>query len=164
MSPFAINRVRAPSMLLCSGSLADCIHAQLTDGSCTEETDNKAQQRSPLLALGAGFVPKLSPLVPTWTAFQPYPCLPTYSVALDPDPGQTPDFVLTADLSVTVYLAGAHWTLAYLFTVSRPGLHPDILTWLPGVILDMPHGCALIYSDCHVAIWTLGWSWSLTFP
>lgn len=65
MSPFAINSVKAPSMLPCSGSLADCIHDQITDGSCTEETDNKAQQRSPLLALGAGFVLKLSPLVPT---------------------------------------------------------------------------------------------------
>jgi len=64
MTPFAINGVRLQSLLPCSGNLTDYIHSQLTDGSCAEETDNKTQQRSPLLALGAAFMLKFSPLVP----------------------------------------------------------------------------------------------------
>lgn len=137
----------------CSGSLADCIHAQLTDGSCTEETDNKTQHRSPLLALGAALMLKLSPLVPTWAVSQPCPRLLTYCIALDPDPGPHIRLsILTADLSVTVYLAGAHWNFDLPCLLS-PGL-VFILTCWHDFLVWSPTCPIAVHLSIAIAMWT----------
>lgn len=63
-------------------------------------------------------------------------------------------------------LTGAHWTSAYPVHCLQTWSSSWLADMTSGVILDLPHCCALVHSDCHVdvAIWTLGWTWSLAFP
>lgn len=122
-----------------------------------------------LLALGAAFPSYRSSLPwspPELHCSHAYACPPTPLLRIL-TLAHTMDFPswLQTCLSLRTWLELTGMRLT-LLTVSRPGLHPDLLTWLPGVIPDLTHCCALVHRGCRVglAFWTLGWTWSLAFP